>query len=260
MIVVIDNFDSFTFNIVDFYRGLGEEVSVFRNNEITVKDIEALQPTLIVLSPGPKDPNAAGITLEAIQYFAGKIPLFGVCLGCQSIAQVYGAKIIRANKMYHGKTSLVTHNEQGVLHGVCSPAEEMRYHSLIVDESTMPDCLEITARSESNEIMAIRHKQFPIEGVQFHPESIASTQGDIIMQNALFMKTNTSQGMPRLKRTDFSKNDNVPPQEKELEKSPEKVPETISEEIQEKIQALIEQLLEKKTYFKTASNRNDGVV
>ena len=229
MIVVIDNFDSFTFNIVDFYRGLGEEVSVFRNNAITTHDIEALQPKLIILSPGPKDPNAAGITLELIRYFAGKIPLFGVCLGCQSIAQVYGAKIIRANKMYHGKISHITHEEQGVFQGVDSPVEQMRYHSLIVDENTMPDCLEITARSEANEIMAIRHKHFPIEGVQFHPESIASIQGDVIMRNALLMTTKPTP--TKLISV------NMTIQEKKREQSQEKLP--------NKLQALIEQLLEK---------------
>lgn len=188
MILMIDNFDSFTFNIVDYYRGLGLEILVYRNNEITLSEIETLNPELIVLSPGPKDPNSAGITLEVIRHFAGKIPIFGVCLGCQSIAQAFGGKIIQADKMYHGKTSTMTHVGKGILHGVKSPMVQMRYHSLIVEPSTLPDCLEVTAQSDEGEIMALRHKDYPIEAVQFHPESVASVQGNIIMSNALDMK------------------------------------------------------------------------
>lgn len=240
MIVIIDNFDSFTFNIVDFYKKIGEEVSVFRNNAIDIKTIETLQPSLIVLSPGPKDPNAAGMTLEIIKYFAGKIPLFGVCLGCQSIAQVYGAKIIRAEKMYHGKISHITHEGRGILEGVHSPIEQMRYHSLIVDETTLPDCLEITARSESNEIMAIRHKQFPLEGVQFHPESVASIQGEVIMRNALSMKRDS-------KNNNSSDSADDTALDTALDIDPDIASDAI---IQEKLQIIIERLLEKQNLTK----------
>lgn len=193
MIVVIDNFDSFTFNIVEYYRNNNYEVQVFRNNEISISQLELLNPSLIILSPGPKDPSSAGITVDLIKYFSNKIPLFGICLGCQALAYAYGAKIIRAEKIFHGKTSLMTHQSQGVLHGVQSPMKQMRYHSLIIEECTLSSEFEVTARSEAGEIMAIKHRYFALEGVQFHPESIASVQGETILKNAMRMKQNPTQ-------------------------------------------------------------------
>ena len=180
---MIDNYDSFTFNLVQYLGELGEELLVKRNDEITISEIEVLNPQFLMISPGPCSPNEAGISLEAIEYFAGKIPIFGVCLGHQSIAQVFGGDVVRAERLMHGKTSEINHNGETVFKDIKNPFTATRYHSLIVKKETLPDCLEVTAWTDENEIMAIRHKTLPIEGVQFHPESIMTTFGKDLLMN-----------------------------------------------------------------------------
>jgi len=193
MILMIDNYDSFTYNIVQYLGELGEELVVRRNDEITIQEIEELDPSYLVISPGPCTPNEAGISLEAIRYFAGKIPILGVCLGHQSIAQVFGGEVVRAERLMHGKTSTIFHEEQGMFQGLPSPIEVTRYHSLIVKNDQLPDELMVTAWTEENEIMAIKHKTLPIEGVQFHPESIMSQFGKEMLSN--FLKNNQREGI-----------------------------------------------------------------
>ncbi|EGL84238.1 glutamine amidotransferase of anthranilate synthase [Caldalkalibacillus thermarum TA2.A1] len=183
MIVMIDNYDSFTYNLVQYLGELGEELQVYRNDAIDIQGIERLNPDYIMISPGPCTPNEAGISLDVIRHFAGKIPIFGVCLGHQSIAQVFGGKVIRAERVMHGKTSLIYHDGKTVFHQVPSPFEATRYHSLIVDKESLPSELEVSAWTEEGEIMAIRHKHLPIEGVQFHPESIMTQHGKKLLQN-----------------------------------------------------------------------------
>ena len=183
MILMIDNYDSFTFNLVQYLGELGEELVVKRNDEITISEIEELNPQFLMISPGPCSPNEAGISMEAIEYFAGKIPIFGVCLGHQSIAQVFGGDVVRAERLMHGKTSEMHHNGETIFNGMENPFTATRYHSLIVKNETLPDCLEVTAWTEENEIMAIRHKTLPIEGVQFHPESIMTSFGKDLLKN-----------------------------------------------------------------------------
>ncbi|NUK32008.1 aminodeoxychorismate/anthranilate synthase component II [Parageobacillus sp. VR-IP] len=183
MIIMIDNYDSFTYNLVQYLGVLGEELIVKRNDEVTIKEIERLNPDFIMISPGPCTPNEAGISLEAIAYFAGKIPIFGVCLGHQAIAQAFGGKIVRADRLMHGKTSQVFHDRKTIFSGIPSPFTATRYHSLIVEKETLPDCFEISAWTEENEIMAIRHKTLPVEGVQFHPESIMTSHGMQLLKN-----------------------------------------------------------------------------
>lgn len=183
MILMIDNYDSFTFNLVQYLGELGEELVVKRNDEITISEIEELSPQFLMISPGPCSPNEAGISMEAIKHFAGKIPIFGVCLGHQSIAQVFGGDVVRAERLMHGKTSEMHHNGETIFKGLENPFTATRYHSLIVKNETLPDCLEITAWTEENEIMAIRHKTLPIEGVQFHPESIMTSFGKDLLKN-----------------------------------------------------------------------------
>ncbi|WP_113928203.1 aminodeoxychorismate/anthranilate synthase component II [Bacillus sp. P14.5] len=185
MILMIDNFDSFTYNIVQYLGELGEEIVVKRNNEINIAEIELLAPDYLMISPGPCTPNEAGISLEAISYFAGKIPIFGVCLGHQAIAQVFGGQVVKADKLMHGKTSSVSHDGKTLFEGVSNPFQAGRYHSLIVRKETLPECLEITAETVDEEIMAIRHKHLPIEGVQFHPESIITEEGKQLLANFL---------------------------------------------------------------------------
>ncbi|MGD6969395.1 aminodeoxychorismate/anthranilate synthase component II [Rossellomorea vietnamensis] len=185
MILMIDNFDSFTYNIVQYLGELGEEIVVKRNNEINIAEIELLAPDYLMISPGPCTPNEAGISLEAINYFAGKIPIFGVCLGHQAIAQVFGGEVVKAAKLMHGKTSSVSHDGRTLFEGVSNPFQAGRYHSLIVRKETLPDCLEITAETKDEEIMALRHKYLPIEGVQFHPESIITEEGKQLLANFL---------------------------------------------------------------------------
>ncbi|BBQ87289.1 aminodeoxychorismate synthase component 2 [Raoultella ornithinolytica] len=185
MILLIDNYDSFTWNLYQYFCELGAEVLVRRNDELALEEIAALMPEKIVISPGPCTPNESGISLAVIARYAGQVPLLGVCLGHQAIAQVFGATIVRAAKVMHGKTSPIYHNGQGVFQGLNNPLTVTRYHSLLIDPATLPECFEVTARSESGEIMAIRHREWDLEGVQFHPESILSEQGHQLLANFL---------------------------------------------------------------------------
>lgn len=185
MIVIIDNYDSFTYNIVQTIGGLGVEVKVFRNDTVDVSFIEALKPDRLLISPGPCTPSKAGISIEAIRYFAGKIPILGVCLGHQSIGEAFGGETIRANRLMHGKTSPVSHDGKGVFTNLPNPFEAMRYHSLVTNGATLPGCLEITAKSDQGELMGLRHRELPIEGVQFHPESIMTPDGIELLKNFL---------------------------------------------------------------------------
>ncbi|MFB7158989.1 MULTISPECIES: aminodeoxychorismate/anthranilate synthase component II [unclassified Lysinibacillus] len=182
MILMIDNYDSFTYNLVQYFGEFGHELVVKRNDVLTVKDIEQLAPDMIVISPGPCSPNEAGESLNIIKYFAGNIPILGVCLGHQAIAQVFGGNVIRAERLMHGKTSPVLHAEIGLHKGMPNPFAATRYHSLIVEKGTLPACFEVTAWTEEGEIMGIRHKDYPIEGVQYHPESIMTEQGKKLLR------------------------------------------------------------------------------
>lgn len=183
MILMIDNYDSFTYNLVQYLGELKEEIIVRRNDEITVEDIEVLNPQAIILSPGPCSPNEAGICLEVVQSFAGKIPILGVCLGHQTIVQAFGGVISRVGKLYHGKTSLMLHDGRSLYEHLPSPLTVARYHSLIAKIEHLPECLEVTARTPDQEIMGVRHKDFAVEGVQFHPESILTPNGKEMLKN-----------------------------------------------------------------------------
>jgi anthranilate synthase component 2 len=185
MLLMIDNYDSFTFNIVQYFSQLGENVQVHRNDKITLAEIEALQPARIVISPGPCSPEEAGISVAAITHFAGKIPILGVCLGHQSIGAAFGGNVVRSSFIMHGKTSPIHHNGKDLFKGLPNPFQATRYHSLIVDGPTLPDCLETTAWVENGEIMGLRHKVLPIWGVQFHPESILTECGMDLLKNFL---------------------------------------------------------------------------
>lgn len=185
MILVIDNYDSFTYNLVQYLGELGEEIEVFRNDEITISRIEQMKPDHILISPGPCTPNEAGISLELIDHFKGKIPIMGVCLGHQAIGQAFGGEVVRAEKLMHGKTSPILHDGKSIFEDVPSPFTATRYHSLIVRRDTLPDCLEISAETAEGEIMGFRHKDYPIEGVQFHPESIITDHGLQLLRNFL---------------------------------------------------------------------------
>lgn len=189
MLLLIDNYDSFTYNLYQYFCELKADVVVRRNDELTLEHIESLAPSHLVISPGPCTPDEAGISLAAIQHFAGKIPLLGVCLGHQALGQIFGAKVVRARQVMHGKTCVIRHTNSGVFHGLNNPLTVTRYHSLILEKETLPDCLEITAWSENNgeqdEIMGVRHRTLDVEGVQFHPESILSEQGHELLQNFL---------------------------------------------------------------------------
>jgi anthranilate synthase/aminodeoxychorismate synthase-like glutamine amidotransferase len=185
VLLVIDNYDSFTYNLVQYLGELGQAVRVVRNDEIAAADIGALAPTHLVISPGPCTPNEAGISLEAIKLWAGKIPIFGVCLGHQSIGQAFGGNIVRAARVMHGKTSKIFHDEQGVFAGLPNPFEATRYHSLLIERASVPDCLEVTAKTWDEEIMAVRHRTLPVESVQFHPESFLTTVGKDLLRNFL---------------------------------------------------------------------------
>ncbi|MBU7320908.1 aminodeoxychorismate/anthranilate synthase component II [Paenibacillus oleatilyticus] len=185
MILVIDNYDSFTYNLVQYLGELGEKIEVRRNDEIDLEGIEALKPDHILISPGPCTPNEAGISLSLIERFKGRIPILGVCLGHQSIGQAFGGEVIRAERLMHGKTSEIFHDGQGVFKDMPSPFTATRYHSLIVKKETLPDCFVITAETAEGEIMGLRHKDYPIEGVQFHPESIITDHGHQMLRNFL---------------------------------------------------------------------------
>ncbi|HZL21618.1 MAG TPA: aminodeoxychorismate/anthranilate synthase component II [Polyangia bacterium] len=185
MLLVIDNYDSFTYNLVQYLGELGQEVRVVRNDEIAAADIAGLAPATIVISPGPCTPNEAGISLEVIETYAGKIPILGVCLGHQAIGQAFGGKIVRAARVMHGKTSPISHDGRGMFTGLPNPFQATRYHSLLIERSSVPACLEITAESPDGEIMAVRHTSLPIEGVQFHPESFLTTSGKDLLRNFL---------------------------------------------------------------------------
>jgi len=193
MLIMIDNYDSFTYNLVQYLGELKADVKVFRNDEISVAEIAAMAPDHIMISPGPCTPNEAGISIEAIHHFAGQVPILGVCLGHQSIGQAFGGDIVHAGQIMHGKTSMMHHNNKGVFHSLPDPFEATRYHSLVIDKHTLPECLEMTAWTQDkegniDEIMGVRHKELAIEGVQFHPESILSEHGHQMLQSFLNTK------------------------------------------------------------------------
>jgi anthranilate synthase component II len=183
MLLMIDNYDSFTYNLVQYLGELGEEVVVHRNDEITLEEIAALKPDRIVVSPGPCTPNEAGVSVPLIKEFAGKIPILGVCLGHQSIGQAFGGKIVHAQQLMHGKTSQINHKNEGVFRALPNPYRATRYHSLVIERGSLPECLEITAWTDDGEIMGVRHKTLAVEGVQFHPESILTEHGHALLQN-----------------------------------------------------------------------------
>jgi anthranilate synthase/aminodeoxychorismate synthase-like glutamine amidotransferase len=183
MLLVIDNYDSFTYNLVQYLAELGQDVRVIRNDELTVEEIAAIAPKQIVISPGPCTPNEAGVSLDVIRKLAGKMPILGVCLGHQSIGQAFGGQVVRAAQVVHGKTSRIFHDEKGLFAGLPNPFEATRYHSLVVARQGLPDCLEVTAKTWDDEIMGLRHKTLPVEGVQFHPESFLTTVGKDLLRN-----------------------------------------------------------------------------
>jgi len=183
MILIIDNYDSFTYNLVQYLGEMGQELVVRRNDQITLEEIADLRPDRIVVSPGPCTPNEAGVSVATIQRFAGQIPILGVCLGHQSIGQAFGGEIVRAGRLMHGKTSMIHHDGHGVFHGLPNPFEATRYHSLLVHRESLPDCLQVTAETDEGEIMGLRHKELPVEGVQFHPESVLTTSGKDLLRN-----------------------------------------------------------------------------
>ena len=185
MLLVIDNYDSFTYNLVQYFGELGEDVQVFRNDDITLEGVARLNPARIVVSPGPCTPNEAGISVPAIKHFAGKVPILGVCLGHQSIGQAFGGKIVHAKQLMHGKTSAIHHSGSSVFRGLPADFQATRYHSLVIERASLPDCLEVTAWTDDGEIMGVRHKTLPIEGVQFHPESILTEHGHAMLKNFL---------------------------------------------------------------------------
>ncbi|HAY41879.1 MAG TPA: anthranilate/aminodeoxychorismate synthase component II [Gammaproteobacteria bacterium] len=190
MLLMIDNYDSFTYNLVQYFGELGQNVAVHRNDEITIKEIDKLSPDYLVISPGPCTPNEAGISIEAIKHFAGKIPMLGVCLGFQAMAQAFGGNIVGAKKIMHGKVSAVYHNGNGVFSKLTNPLNATRYHSLVAEQTSLPDCFEVTSWTQDSnenidEIMGIKHKKFNIEGVQFHPESILTEYGHQMLENFL---------------------------------------------------------------------------
>ncbi len=185
MLLVIDNYDSFTYNLVQYFGELGEAVQVFRNDDITLEGVERLNPARIVISPGPCTPNEAGISVAAIRHFAGKLPILGVCLGHQSIGQAFGGKIVHAKQLMHGKTSAIQHNSSSVFKGLPAGFQATRYHSLVIERASLPACLEVTAWTDDGEIMGVRHKSLAVEGVQFHPESILTEHGHALLKNFL---------------------------------------------------------------------------
>jgi anthranilate synthase component 2/para-aminobenzoate synthetase component 2 len=189
---MIDNYDSFTYNLVQYFGELGEDIHVFRNDKLKIEDIVRLNPDRIVISPGPCTPKEAGISVDVIKYFAGKIPMLGVCLGHQAIGEAFGSDIIRADRLMHGKISMIFHDGKSIFEGIPNPFEATRYHSLIIKRETLPSCLEISAETKEGEIMGVRHKEFKVEGVQFHPESILTKAGMDILKNFLKIKIDKS--------------------------------------------------------------------
>ena len=187
MLVMIDNYDSFTYNLVQYLGELGQVIKVYRNDQVTVDEIEQQKPDQIVISPGPRTPNEAGISNEILRRFGGRMPILGVCLGHQCIGHVFGGEVVRAPRLMHGKTSMIHHDGKTIFAGLPSPFEATRYHSLIIKRETLPDCLEITAETDQQEIMGVRHKRYQIEGVQFHPESILTQCGKDLLRNFLAM-------------------------------------------------------------------------
>ncbi|MDZ7803805.1 aminodeoxychorismate/anthranilate synthase component II [Thiohalophilus sp.] len=190
MLLMIDNYDSFTYNLVQYFGELGVEVRVYRNDQITLDEIAELKPEYLVISPGPCTPNEAGVSVESIRRFAGKLPILGVCLGHQAIGQAFGGKVVHAGSIMHGKTSMIHHYDIGVFQGLANPLEATRYHSLVIEKDSLPDCLEVTAwtrqdNGELDEIMGVRHKELAIEGIQFHPESILTEHGHDMLRNFL---------------------------------------------------------------------------
>ncbi|MEK6621901.1 MAG: aminodeoxychorismate/anthranilate synthase component II [Planctomycetota bacterium] len=185
MIIIIDNYDSFTYNLVQQIGAFGARLEVFRNDKISLTEIEEIRPDYIIISPGPCTPKEAGISNDIIRRFSGKIPILGVCLGHQCIAYTYGASVVRARRLMHGKTSQISHDGKTIFKGLSNPFTATRYHSLIVQENTLPDCLEVTARADNDEIMGLRHKQYLLEGVQFHPESFLTEEGPTLLKNFL---------------------------------------------------------------------------
>jgi para-aminobenzoate synthetase component II len=185
MLLMIDNYDSFTYNLVQYFGELGEDVQVYRNDKITIEEIESLHPQRLVISPGPCTPKEAGVSVDAIRHFAGRLPLLGVCLGHQSLAAAFGGEVIRAERLMHGKTSMIHHDGKTVFRNLPNPFEATRYHSLIVKRSTLPDCFEISAETAEGEVMGMRHRTLGMEGVQFHPESILTTSGKDLLRNFL---------------------------------------------------------------------------
>jgi len=186
MILMIDNYDSFTYNLVQYLGEMGQELQVYRNDAITLEEIEALAPERIIVSPGPCTPNEAGISVPLIQRFAGRVPILGVCLGHQSIGQAFGGEVVRAGRLMHGKTSPIQHDGRTIFAGLPSPFEATRYHSLLVRRETLPGCLTVSAETAEGEIMGLRHKDLPVEGVQFHPESVLTTHGKELLRNFVF--------------------------------------------------------------------------
>jgi len=185
MLLMIDNYDSFTYNLVQYFGELGQEVQVFRNDEISLEEVDRLGAARVVISPGPCTPSEAGISVALIQRFAGKIPILGVCLGHQSIGQAFGGRIVHAGQLMHGKTSEIRHKDAGVFHGLPNPLTATRYHSLVIEKKSLPACLEVTAWTDDGEIMGVRHRDLPVEGVQFHPESILTEKGHELLANFL---------------------------------------------------------------------------
>lgn len=185
MLLFIDNYDSFTYNIVQYFTELGQEVAVRRNDDITLEEIEALKPQYLVIGPGPCSPKEAGISVEAMRYFAGRLPIMGVCLGHQTIGEAFGGRIVRAKTLMHGKVSPVSHSGKGMFKGLPNPVTCTRYHSLVIERGTLPECLEITAWTEDGEIMGVRHKEYAVEGVQFHPEALLTEYGHDMLNNFL---------------------------------------------------------------------------
>lgn len=183
MILMIDNYDSFTYNLVQGLEALGKEVIVYRNDQITIEEIKELNPSCIIISPGPGVPSKAGISIDVIRHLGSRVPILGVCLGHQAIAEAFGGRIVRASRIMHGKTSLIYHDGKNIYYGIPNPFEAVRYHSLTVDKTSLPAELEVTAWTDMNEIMGVRHKKYPLEGVQFHPESIMTKKGNDILRN-----------------------------------------------------------------------------